>query len=143
MPIDAPPPMGPPPPSAGGPPPPDPTQVGALSDMAGMGAGGGPMDMVTTLRMAAEFLSKAAQQAQAQGDMPTATQLAQALNSVTTVAQTLLQGQLAGPMAGNGMGAPPPPGPAPASMPGMSSPNQGPPPGMAAVPPVTPSALPG
>lgn len=123
MPLDAPPPLGPPPPTAGGPPSGAP-QVDALSDMAGMGPGGGGMDMVSTLRMAAEFLSKAAQMAQGQGDMPTATQLAQALNQVTTVAQTILQGQLAGPMAGNGMGAPPPPGPPPASMAGMNAPAQ-------------------
>ena len=122
MPLEAPPPMGPPPPTAGGPPPPDPTQVEALSGMAGMDAGG--MDMIGTLRMAAEFLSKAAQMAQGAGDMQTATQLAQAVNTVTTVAQTHLQGQLAGPMAGNGMGAPPPPGPAPAARPGMASPSQ-------------------
>jgi len=82
--------------------------------------GGGGMDVVSTLRMAAEFLSQAAQQAQGSGDMATATQLAQALNTVTTVAQTLLQGQLAGPMAANGMGAPPPPGPT--APPGMTSP---------------------
>jgi hypothetical protein len=96
--------------------------------MAGMGAGN--MDVVSTLRMAAEFASQAAQQMQAQGDMATAAQVAQALNILTTAAQALLQGPMAGPMAGNGMGAPPPPGVM--APPGMTSPSS-----------ATPAPLPG
>jgi hypothetical protein len=130
MPMDAPPPMGPPPPTAGMPPAPGPTQVDALSTMAGMPTGG--MDVVSTLRLAAEYLAQAAQMAQSQGDMPTAAQLAQALNTVTTVAQTQLQGPLAGPMAANGMGAPPMPGP-----------SAGPPGGMSTPTTPTPAMLPG
>jgi hypothetical protein len=128
MPLDAPPPIGPPPGlPPGGPPPPsagglpsDAPQMDALSGMAGMGMGG--MDGVSLVRMAAEWLSKAAQFFQAQGDMASAAQLAQALSQVTSVGQSQLQGQMAGAMAGNGMGAPPPPGVSAASLPGMAAP---------------------
>jgi hypothetical protein len=61
--------------------------------------------------------------AQMQGDQASTAQLAQIMSQLTDLAASQMQGMGMGPMASNGMGAPPPPGMMPAAnAPRMASP---------------------
>ena len=124
MPLDAPPPM-PPPPTAGEPMAP-PSNVDALGDLASGGTIA-PDDRLENMRMIGEIVMKILQTSQAMGDQATAQAMGKVIADLTDAGQGLMQGLMAGPMASNGLGAPPPPG-GPASMrPPMLSPVSQPP----------------
>jgi hypothetical protein len=77
--------------------------------------------------MASEFVLKAAQLAQQQGDQASTAQLAQVMSQMTDIVAAQQQGLAMGPMASNAMGAPPPPGGPAAASPMVGSPASQPP----------------
>jgi hypothetical protein len=121
MPLDAPPPL------MDTPPPPDqpPSAVAGLGGLAGMGTQG--QSLAGLIRMASEFVLKAAQVSQQNGDQASTAQLAQVMSQLTDIVAAQQQGMGAGPMASNAMGAPPPPGGPAAAQPLVGSPASQPP----------------